>query len=83
MKRMFVATGSQGLGIGKALAVKLIDAAKSDGYQAMRLDTAFRQVEAHALYRGLGFRTIEPYYEAPEGARKALLFMELTLRAAQ
>jgi ribosomal protein S18 acetylase RimI-like enzyme len=45
----------------------------------MLLDTSIRQTEAQALYRGFGFRDIEPYYDLPDDLRNWLVFMELRL----
>jgi ribosomal protein S18 acetylase RimI-like enzyme len=79
MKRMFVRTELQGLGIGRALAVAVIDSARTLGYRFMRLDTSVGQVEAISLYRSVGFVSIEPYYELPEPLRRWLVFLELGL----
>jgi hypothetical protein len=35
--------------------------------------------EAQGLYKRLGFRTIQPYYELPDELRAWLVFMELKL----
>jgi ribosomal protein S18 acetylase RimI-like enzyme len=78
MKRLFVRPRSRGQKIGRALAEKIIDEARSIGYAQMRLDTLPTKMdEAIKMYRSLGFREIEAYYHNPvEGA----LFMELDLR---
>ncbi|HUN65769.1 MAG TPA: GNAT family N-acetyltransferase [Bacteroidota bacterium] len=79
MKRMFVYQRFHGKGIGRALGEAILREARLLGYSSMRLDTSFRQVQAQALYRSLGFRTIDPYYELPQELREWLVFMELKL----
>jgi ribosomal protein S18 acetylase RimI-like enzyme len=65
--------------VGKALALRVIDEARSAGYQTMRLDTSVRQLEAIRLYERLGFTRIDPYYELPAELVDWLVFMELSL----
>src|SRR5574339_476163 len=63
LKRMFVLSQFRGQGVGKALALKLIEDAKMIGYEYMRLDTGNFLAVAVKLYETLGFQRIEPYNE--------------------
>ena len=77
MKRLYVEPSGRGLGVGKALAMAVIEDAKRLGYSAMRLDTLPTMASARTLYKGLGFREISPYYDTPvEGT----IFLELSLQ---
>ena len=77
MKRLFLRPEFQGRGLGGELIDAIICEAKAIGYQRMRLDTLFPQMDkAIGLYRAFGFEEIDPYYQNPvPGA----LFMELKL----
>ena len=76
MKRLFVRSEYRKYGIGRALALRIIDEARSRGFRAMRLDTLPSMQNAMRLYETLGFRDIDPYrYNPIEGSR----FLELTL----
>lgn len=79
LKRMFVLPQFRGQGIGKALARKLIDDARTIGYECMRLDTGNFLAAAIQLYDSLGFQIIEPYNDVPEDLQKIAIFMELRL----
>lgn len=83
MKRLFVHPEYRGNGVGAQLCHALITKAAALGYRTMRLDTGVRHREAQALYRSLGFRPIEAYYDCPEELRELMLFMELDLEAKQ
>ena len=76
MKRLYVLPQFQGRGIGRALAVAIIDAARRAGHRALRLDTMTRLTAATALYRALGFVEIPPYTFNPV---PDVIFLELTL----
>jgi GNAT superfamily N-acetyltransferase len=79
MKRMFVDTKFHGKGVGLVLAESIINEARTIGYQVMKLDTSFRQVEAQQLYQSFGFIKTKPYYELPKKLEDWLVFMELKL----
>lgn len=80
MKRLYVRPLFRGHGLGKQLVQTVIDAAREIGYERMRLDTLPGEMAAAvALYKSLGFKEIEPYYENPvPGAT----YMEFILREA-
>jgi GNAT superfamily N-acetyltransferase len=81
IKRMYVQPAFRGQGIGRALLEGLIAEARKIGYPRMRLDSTRFMVEAHSLYRSVGFQEIEPYPESeiPKEFQQHWIFMELQL----
>jgi GNAT superfamily N-acetyltransferase len=79
MKRMFVPPAFRGLGVGRALADRVLADARAAGYRSMRLDTSRRQAEAIRLYENSGFRRIMPYYPVTAELQDWLVFFELRL----
>jgi len=76
MKRLYVAPEGRGMGLGRALAQAIIEAARAAGHTEMRLDTLTHMREAQALYGSLGFTEIAPYNTNPPDST---LFMSLKL----
>ncbi|MGH6950928.1 MAG: GNAT family N-acetyltransferase [Vitreimonas sp.] len=76
MKRLYVASEGRGRGLGKALALAILEAARAAGHREMRLDTLPTMHDAQALYRALGFREVAPYYDTP---MEGTVFMSLKL----
>jgi ribosomal protein S18 acetylase RimI-like enzyme len=65
MKRLYVRPAHRGTGVGRALGEAVLDAARTLGYDVMRLDTVASMTAARALYRSLGFEERSPYYHNP------------------
>lgn len=65
MKRLYVSPDGRGAGLGGSLVEAAVAAAERIGYREIRLDTLPSMVEAQALYRKMGFETMEPYYDTP------------------
>ncbi len=78
MKRLYVTPEGRGLGLGRALAERVVAEARRIGYPDMRLDTLPRLTAAIALYEDMGFKRIAPYYDTPI---PGTLFFALPLRS--
>jgi GNAT superfamily N-acetyltransferase len=79
IKRLFVRTQMRGIGVGKALVMAAIDAARALGHDEIKLDTLPQMKDAIALYRLCGFAPIPPYGSHPY---PGLLCLGMKLRPA-
>jgi GNAT superfamily N-acetyltransferase len=89
IQRMYVQPSARGLGAGRLLLGQLLSDAKAMQFGSVRLESLRALSAAHALYRSVGFREIEPYAEnsmreyqsarAMETYRTSAIFMELAL----
>lgn len=65
MKRLFVRRAFRGFGLGRQIAMALMDLATEAGYSSLLLDTLDDMEAARGLYGTLGFEEIPPYYYNP------------------
>jgi len=89
LQRMYVQPSFRGLGAGRLLLGQLLADARTMQFKSVRLESLKVLTAAHALYRSIGFRDIDPYaensmraYQAPESMdtyRANAVFMELKL----
>ena len=65
LKSMFVPPEFRRNGVAAALCDAVIERARSQGYEAVRLTTGVRQTGARRLYEELGFRIVSPWDANP------------------
>lgn len=76
MKRLFLSPAARGLGLGRALAHAIIEAARRNGRRELLLDTLPSMAAAIRMYEALGFERTGAYYApTPPGT----IFMRLVL----
>jgi len=65
MKRLYLAPGVRGKGVGRRLVEHALAEARDIGYCHVRLETFATMSAANALYDALGFKRIHAYYDNP------------------
>ena len=76
LKRLYVRPAFRGRNLGETLTRRIMDDARKAGYRYLRLDTLPGLKSALKLYRGPGFREIDPYYDC---LVPGTIFMEIEL----
>ncbi|MBQ5786651.1 MAG: GNAT family N-acetyltransferase [Oscillospiraceae bacterium] len=76
LKRLYVRPAFRGRNLGETLTRRIMDDARKAGYRYLRLDTLPGLKNALKLYRRLGFREIDPYYDC---LVPGTIFMEIEL----
>jgi carbonic anhydrase len=76
LKRLYVCPLFRGKGIGRHLVLAAVKDAREIGYKKMRLDSLPSMRRALDLYRSMGFKPIEPFYNNPVAGA---VFLELNL----
>ena len=77
LKRLWVRDAFRGLGLGHALTIAAVDAARAIGYRSIKLDTLpLVMPNAGEMYRSFGFVECAPYYHNPIPGS---MYMELAL----
>ena len=61
LRRMWVAPATRGLGLGRRLLTELEARAAERGATAVRLETNGALTEAITMYRGTGYREVDPF----------------------
>ena len=76
LKRLYVRPAFRGRNLGETLTGRIMDDARKAGYRYLRLDTLPGLKSALKLYRRLGFRETDPYYDC---LVPGTIFMEIEL----
>lgn len=65
LKRLYVYPAARGRKVARALVTTALEIAQKEGYEEALLDTLESMTSAISLYRSMGFREVEPYYDNP------------------
>lgn len=76
LKRLYIRPEFRGRNLGEELTRRIMNDAREEGYSILRLDTLPGLKSAVKLYRRMGFREIEAYYDC---LVPKTIFMEIEL----
>ena len=82
IKRLWLLPAYHGQGLGYRMMLCLIEEARRQGYQALRLETSRQQARAYAFYRRLGFYDIPRFGDDPDDVALELLLSQAHLPPA-
>ena len=81
VKRLYVQPAFRGMAIGQRLVAAAVEAARTIGYRRLVLDSYHTMTNAHAIYRGAGFRDVDAPADFPRHLVPVVVFMEMTLES--
>ncbi len=81
VKRLYVRPAFRGMAIGQRLVAAAVEAARTIGYRRLVLDSYHTMTNAHAIYRGAGFRDVDAPADFPRHLVPVVVFMEMTLES--
>lgn len=76
LKRLYVRPKFRGLNIGWQLVNRLVEEARTSGYNRIVLDSHRSMKKAHALYQAVGFKRVSTPDDFPEALKPVVVFME-------
>lgn len=79
IKRVFVDPAGRGHSVGRKLMIAGMNGAKRDGHTRMVLDTMINLHEAITLYKALGFKEAEPFYDLDPRFEQYIRFFGIDL----
>ena len=79
IKRLYVRDECRGQGVAKTLMREILNKARKLDYQYARLEFGELFTESKALYKSIGFKSIDAYSDIPERLKPKMEFMEFKL----
>jgi putative acetyltransferase len=79
VRRLYVRPRFRDRGIGKALAIAVVELARQAGHRVLALESHRSMASAHRMYEAIGFRVVDPPAATPSPFRQVVVFMRLRL----